>query len=81
MRANVFQRWSGTAACSVKHGIQQIQERLDELGTVLTYRISEAEEELGIFCNTLQLITVIHNNDLVRSIKCFENSYYKSIIT
>ncbi len=43
--------------------------------------ISEAEEELGIFCNTLQFITVIHNNDLVRSIKCSENSYYKSIIT
>lgn len=47
MRANVFQRWSGTAACSVKHGIQKIQERLDEeLGTVLMYSISEAEDEL-----------------------------------
>lgn len=42
MRANVFQRWSGTAACSVKHGIQQIQERLDEeLGTVLTALVKQ----------------------------------------
>ncbi len=41
MRANVFQRWSGTAACSVKHGIQQTQERLDESGTVLTALVKQ----------------------------------------
>lgn len=42
MRANVFQRWPGTAACSVKHGVQQIQERLDEdLRTVFAHCTSE----------------------------------------
>ncbi len=66
MRANVFQRWSGTAACSVKHGIQQIQERLDEeLGTVLMYRISEAEDELekNTHAFAYYITDLIHNSD------------------
>lgn len=72
MRANVFQRWPGTAACSVKHGVQQIQERLDEdLRTVFAYCTSEVE---------VAELTLFNVSYIVRSGKGSENSNYKSII-